>query len=148
MHAPELGNRLVIRRQPSQQPHQLNVPSALRFQSPRGTDLLQIAVQVKLQQIARIITRPPSLGRLGALKSQPATPPRLRALKPQTRHVQPTDKCIDDPAHMIIWNQLFQGDWKKSSLRTTFTLHKAHKKMPSLSRGHLLIYFWAVNRVS
>src|ERR1700733_10184836 len=88
MHAPELGNRLVIRRQPSQQPHQLNVPSALRFQSPGGTVLLQIPVQVKLQQIAWIITRPPSLGRLGALKSQ-------------TRHVQPTDKCIDDPAHMI-----------------------------------------------
>src|ERR1700688_3421671 len=121
MHAPELGNRLVIRRQPSQQPRQLNVPSALRFQSPRGTDLLPIAVQVELQQIVRIITRPPSLGRLGALKSP-------------TRHVQPIDKCIDDPAYMIIRNQLFQGDWKKSSLRTAFTLHKAHKKMPSLSR--------------
>src|ERR1019366_10767238 len=133
MHAPELGHLLFFLRQPSQQP--LNVPSALRFQSSRGTDLLQIAVQVELQQIARIITRPPSLGRLGALKSQ-------------TNHVQPSDKCIDDPAHMIIRNQLFQGDWKKSSLRTAFTLHKAHNKMPSLSRGHLFIYLWAVNRGS
>jgi Sulfate permease family len=26
--------------------------------------------------------------------------------------------------------------------------HKAHKKMPSLSRGHLLIYFRPINRVS
>jgi hypothetical protein len=49
---------------------------------------------------------------------------------------------------MIIRNQLFQGDWKKSSLRTALTLHKAHKKFPRFSRGNLLIYLWAVNRVS
>jgi hypothetical protein len=49
---------------------------------------------------------------------------------------------------VIVRNQLFQGDWKQRSLRTACTLHKAHKKMPSLSRGHLLIYFRTVNRVS
>src|SRR6202521_3459681 len=115
MHAPELGNRLVVWRQPSQQPHQLDVPSALRFQPPRGPDLLKIAVQIEFQQIARIIARPPSLCRLGALKSQ-------------TRHVQPIDKCIDDTAHVIVRNQLFQSDRKEGRLGPAFTLHIAHKK--------------------
>jgi hypothetical protein len=72
----------------------------------------------------------------------------MQLAQSQTRHVQPIDKCIDDRAYVIIRNQLFQGDWKKSSLRTACTLHKAHKKMPSVSRGHLLIYLGPVNRVS
>src|SRR5580692_10261289 len=122
MHPPEFSNRLVVRCQPSQQPHQFDVSSALRLQPPRGTDLLQITVEIEFQQIARIIARPPSLSRLGALKSQ-------------TRHVQPIDKCIDDPAHVIIRDQLFQTDWKQCSLCPALSLHKAHKKMPSLSRG-------------
>jgi hypothetical protein len=112
-----------------------NSASALRLQSPRGTDRLQVAIQKALQKVARIITRPPRLGRLGTLKSQ-------------TRHVQSADKCIDDSAHMIVWNQLFQTDGKQRSLSPAFSLHKAHKKMPSLSRGHLLIYFRPINRVS
>jgi hypothetical protein len=49
---------------------------------------------------------------------------------------------------MIVWNQLFQTDGKQRSLSPAFSLHKAHKKMPSLSRGHLLIYFRPINRVS
>src|SRR5260370_15997912 len=58
---------------------------------------------------------PPSLSRLGALKSQ-------------TSHVQPIDKCIDDPAHVIVRNQLFQGDRKEGCLGPAFALHIAHKK--------------------
>ena len=59
---------------------------------------------------------------------------------------RPTSVCCGHTnrtlnVHMIIRNQFFQRDWKKGSLSTAFTLHKAHKKMPSLSRGHLLIYF-------
>ena len=45
------------------------------------------------EQVARIIAWPPSLSRLG-------TP------GPQTRHVQPINKCIDDTAHVIVRNQL------------------------------------------
>jgi hypothetical protein len=60
---------------------------------------------------------------------------RLGALKSQTRYVQAINKCIDDPADMIIRNQLFRGDWKKSSLRTALTLHKAHKKFPRFHEG-------------
>jgi hypothetical protein len=33
-------------------------------------------------------------------------------------------------------------------LSPAFSLHKAHKKMPSLSRGHLLIYFQPIKGVS
>jgi hypothetical protein len=33
-------------------------------------------------------------------------------------------------------------------LSPAFSLHKAHKKMPSLSRGYLLIYFRPIKRLS
>src|SRR6201981_125142 len=122
MHSAEFGNRLVVRYPPSQQPHQLDGPSAFRFQPPRGTNLLEIAVEIQLQQVARIITRSPGLGGLGALKSQ-------------TRHVQPVDKRIDHPAHVILGDQLFQADRKQSSLRPAFSLHKAHKKCPRSRKG-------------
>jgi len=46
MHAPELSDRLVIRIEPSQQPHQFHVAAALRLQPARRTYLIQIAVQV------------------------------------------------------------------------------------------------------
>ncbi len=49
MDAPELGDALVIGRQAAQQPHHFNVASALGFQSPRRADLLQIAIEIKLQ---------------------------------------------------------------------------------------------------
>ena len=64
--------------------------------------------------------------RLGAVDLNESAGLIRRALKSQTRHVQAADKCIDDPAHVIIRNQLFQDDWKQSSLRSALTLHKAH----------------------
>jgi hypothetical protein len=61
------------------------------------------------------VARAPSLSRLGALKSK-------------TRHIQPSDKSIDDPTHVIVRNQLFQGEWKEASLGPAFALHIAHKQ--------------------
>src|SRR5713226_775009 len=122
MHAPELGDRLVVRCQSSQQPHPRDVSSALRLQPPRGTDLLQIAVEVQLQKIARIVTWSPGLGCFGTLK-------------PQRRHVQPPDKRIDHAADMIFRNHFLQSNWKQASLGSSFSLHKAHEKCPRSREG-------------
>ncbi len=84
--------------------------------------MLQIPVQVQLQQIPRIITRPPGLGRLGAFESQ-------------LRHFQPLHKRIDHPADMIVGDQLLQRDRKQASLCPSFSLHKAHKKCPRFREG-------------
>src|SRR5690242_2671385 len=67
-----------------------------------------------------------------------ATPPFWRSLfvRGQPRHVQPSDKCIDDPAHMIVRNQLFQSDGKQRSLGTTPSpCTKPIKKCPRFHEG-------------
>src|SRR6266478_2375878 len=115
MQSPELGNGLVVRRQPSQQPHQLDIAPTLRLQPSRGTDLLEITVQIELQQITRIVARPPGVGCLGAFKSQ-------------IRHVQPIHKRIDHPAHMIVRNQFFQTYGKQRALLPSLSLYISHKK--------------------
>src|SRR5260221_10408006 len=64
----------------------------------------------------------------GGIKAGPPSHSRGGALKSQTRHVQPIDKCIDDAAHVIVRNQLFQGGRKEGCLGPAFALHIAHKK--------------------
>src|SRR5580765_366765 len=115
MQSSELSNGLVVRRQSSQQPHQLDVAPTLRLQPSRGTDLLEITVQIELQQIPRIVARPSGVGRLGAFKSQ-------------IRHVQPIHERIDHPAHMIVRNQFFQTYGKQRALLPPLSLHIPHKK--------------------
>jgi len=73
---------------------------------------------------------------------------RFGALEAQARHVQPVHKRVDYPADVIVRDQFFQTNRKQCSLRPAFSLHKAHKKMSSLSRGHLLIYLPPGNGVS
>src|SRR5947208_7236262 len=57
MHPSELGDRLVVGLQTSQQPHHFHVALALGLQPPRRPHLPQIPVQVQLQQITRIVAR-------------------------------------------------------------------------------------------
>src|SRR5271157_4717249 len=70
VHPPELGDRLVVRPQPPQQPHHFHVALTLRLQPPRRAQLVPIPIQVQLQQVPRIVPRPPRLRRRGAHKPQ------------------------------------------------------------------------------
>jgi len=49
MHPAELGDELVIGIKPAQQPHQLHVAAALRLKTTRETQLMKIAIQIKLE---------------------------------------------------------------------------------------------------
>jgi hypothetical protein len=64
--AAEVRDGLEVRREPRQQPHQLDVPVRLVFQSSTRAD----AVQVEPQEISRIVARPPGLGWHRPLKPQ------------------------------------------------------------------------------
>ncbi len=79
MHPAELGDGFMVRIKPPQQPNQLHVAPALRLQSSGTAQLMQISIQIKLQEIARILAQPPCLG-------------RLRPLEAQLRHRQTIDK--------------------------------------------------------
>jgi hypothetical protein len=64
---------------------------------------VQVAVQIQLQQIARIVTRPARLRCLGSLEAEIA-------------HRQTADESIDHPAHMIGWHQIIQHHRKQRPL--------------------------------
>jgi len=81
MDAPKFGDALVIRSQAAQKPHHFNVAPAFGFQTPRRADLLQIAIEIKLQKIARIVTRPSRFSWLGTLE------PKLAHLQSATNEV-------------------------------------------------------------
>ena len=48
---PEFGDRLMVRIQSSQQPHQFHVATALGLQSPRGTDRVLIPEQIQIKSL-------------------------------------------------------------------------------------------------
>src|SRR5207244_12538207 len=79
-------------------------------------------VQVKLEQVPRIIAGAPSFGRLSTLESQ-------------SRHVQPTNKGVNHAANMILRNQLIQRHRKQRPLTPTFSLNESHEKCPRSREG-------------
>ena len=124
--AAELGDRLVIRGQPVEQPHQLDVALALALQTPRGPHLLQVAVQVQLQQVGRVVGRA-ARGR------------RLGLAEPQLHEVERSDEGIDDPADVVLRHQLIERYREQRPLVPTVTAHEAHNENArNLRCGHCL----------
>ncbi len=64
--APKVGNRLEVRPQPAQQPDHFQVAVTLRFQAARGAYPVQVAIEVELEQVTRMVAGPPGLLGLGA----------------------------------------------------------------------------------
>ena len=62
--AAEVRNRLVIRREPAQQPHNLDIASGFSFQPPARLNPIQISIDIKLQEDRRMIRRPTSCRRV------------------------------------------------------------------------------------
>src|SRR6266508_4273019 len=51
----KIGDRLEIRRELFEQPHQLNIASRLAFEQTRGAQSIEIAVDIQLEQISGMI---------------------------------------------------------------------------------------------
>lgn len=92
---PEVSDRLEVRRQLAKKPHQFGVALRLPLQPPARLHLVQVAVEVQLQQLARVIARPPRRGR-----PYPA--------KTQRRQVQLIDEDIDHPDRVVLRHVVFK----------------------------------------
>jgi hypothetical protein len=113
----EVCDCLEIRRQAPGQPHQLDVALGLSLKPPARSDLVEVAINVDLQQNARVIGR--------------ATHRRRRhALKAESRKVQPLNKRLNDLYLVLLRNIVVQIFWQQKALPTILTLDKALHRKP------------------
>jgi hypothetical protein len=107
--------------------HRLAVDAPeLGFKTPRRADLLQIAIKITLQKIARIVAKSPRLSRIGTLE-------------PQFVHRQSASESVDYATDAVDGNQIVQYNRKQRTLGSSLTLNEAHEKCPRLPRGHFPI---------
>ena len=96
----------------SGQPHQLDVALGLPLQPAAGGDLVDVAVDIDLQQHARVIRRPS--GRL-----------RHDAREPKCPQVQLADEHVDHPDRVLLRDIVIQIFWKQDGLTAVLTLDEA-----------------------
>src|ERR1700730_5844678 len=113
----EIGNRLVIRNQPTGEPHHLNVAARLTLKPAARLNPIEITVNVELQQHRRMVRRP-----AGGLGINPA--------KPKLGQIEPSDKDINHANRIILANPIFQAFRKQGALPAIHPLNKALHPIP------------------
>jgi hypothetical protein len=109
---PEVGDGLEVRREPSGQPHQLDIAASLSLEPPTRSNLVDIAVNVDLQQDARMIRRTPRRCRRDPVKSK-------------RREVQLVNERLDDPDLVLLGDKVVQILRKQNALSPILTRDKA-----------------------
>ena len=86
--AAEVGDGFEIRLEVPQQPDSFDIAVRLGFQAPARPEPVQVAIDVKLEQIGTIVARPPR-----RLRLHPNEPGRAK--------IEPVDKGLDEPDRII-----------------------------------------------
>jgi hypothetical protein len=118
--ATEVGDGLVVRPQPAQQPDQLEVPRRLRFQSPARPHPAEIAVKVQLEHVPRIVAGPPR--RLW-----------LRTLKAGLAQIKVIDERVDEPNRIVRRHIILDRCRQQQRLLARMTLDICHEHRIHLS---------------
>jgi hypothetical protein len=112
---PEVRNRLEVRSQPSQQPHELNITPALAFQLAAGAHLVEVSIDVELKKIARVIT--------GSTRSR-----RNRTHETQADHVKAFGEGINHPDRCFSPDIVVYPCRQEARLLTVLASNIAHGK--------------------
>ena len=91
-------------RQPLEQPDQLEITPPLALQSARRAHLVEIAVQIKLQQVGRIVRRLPN------------SLPTIGMPEPELRQIESTHIALDRPHPDCPSRRNLQPAQKKTTL--------------------------------
>ena len=114
----EVADRLVIRRQPADQPHHFHIAPGLPLEPTARLNPVEIAVDVELQHIRRMIGRP-------------AGRQRLDPVKPEAEKIELIDEDVDRPNRVVLADPVFQALRKQRALAAIDTLDKTLHHKPS-----------------
>ena len=92
----EVRDRLVIRCEPTQQPHDLDIASGLTFESPARLHPVQIAVDVKLEENRGVVRWPTSRR-------------RLHPFKAHLSQIERIDKHVDHANRVALVNEIIEA---------------------------------------
>src|SRR5262249_13053600 len=84
----EVGNGLVIGREPPQQPHYFQIAMALALEPPARLHAIEIAVDVELEVDRGVIPRPSDVQRLDRLEAQ------FLQIKPVNERIDAANRII------------------------------------------------------
>lgn len=136
--APEVGDRLVVGNEAPGQPHHLDIPAGLAFETPARRDAVQISVDEEPQQDAGMIAGPPRSRGRGALEPEPG-------------EVEIINEKIDDANRVIIVDPVPQPLGKQRRLTATNAfdeprhacscLFQKHTSQPSFHTASAASYF-------
>jgi hypothetical protein len=92
----KIGNRLVVRDQPTQQPHDFDVAARFPFQPPARLYSVEVAVDVELQQNRKMVRRP--TGRR-----------RLHSIEPKLGQIERIDEGVNHANRIALVNEIIEA---------------------------------------
>jgi hypothetical protein len=113
----------VIRCEPTQQPHDLDVASSFSFKPPARLHLVQITVDVQLEENRGMVRWPAS-----CLGIDPA--------EPKLGQIEAVDEDVDDANWIVLADPVFHAFRKQRALPTIHTINEALHPSPRKSCGN------------
>ena len=119
----EIGDRLVIGREPPGEPHHLEIALALALQAAARVHAIEIAVDVELEQRCGMVGRSASVG-------------RIDAREPQIAKIQRVDENIDRANWIALVDEVIEAFGQQRRLPPIHPLHEARHQFPrQFSKG-------------
>jgi hypothetical protein len=113
----EIRDCLVVRRQPTKQPHDLDVAAGFAFQSAARLHAVEIAVNVQFQIDRRMIRRPTGCR-------------RIDAVKPKIAKIQGVHEDVDHANRIALVNPVIEAFRRQRQLRSIHPRYEARHPCP------------------
>jgi hypothetical protein len=122
----EIGDRLVVGREPPEQPDHFQIAACFPFQAAARLNAIEITVDVELEQRRRVIARSPSRRRLDVLKTHPT-------------EVESLDERIDDANRIALIDPV---EPMSSALHLKADPTRTSLEVRNGPKGDLATLFW------
>ena len=118
----EIGDRLVIRRKPREQPHHLDIAASLALETPARMHAVEIAVDVELQVRRRMIGGPAGVS-------------GIDAGEPKISQIERRDEGIDDANRIALVDPVIEAFRQQRRLRAIRPFNEARHPGPRRFSG-------------